>query len=61
MIINDFAKRILKEPKDYDKNIGSEMQYLKNETDYDISVKQMKDRLSKQKYMLRLGEIDKFF
>ena len=64
MIIQaDFAKENFERTKRlWDKNIGSEMQYLKSKTDYEASIKiveQMKDRLSKTKiYAPFSGEID---
>jgi len=64
MIIQaDFAKENFERTKRlWDKNIGSEMQYLKSKTDYEASkkiVEQMKDRLSKTKiYAPFSGEID---
>ena len=64
MIIQaDFAKENFERTKRlWDKNIGSEMQYLKSKTDYEASIKiveQMKDRLSKTKiYAPFDGEID---
>ena len=64
MIIQaDFAKENFERTQRlWDKNIGSEMQYLKSKTDYEASkkiVEQMKDRLSKTKiYAPFSGEID---
>ena len=64
MIIQaDFAKENFERTQRlWDKNIGSEMQYLKSKTDYETSkkiVEQMKDRLSKTKiYAPFSGEID---
>ena len=64
MIIQaDFAKENFERTQRlWDKNIGSEMQYLKSKTDYEASkkiVEQMKDRLSKTKiYAPFDGEID---
>ena len=64
MIIQaDFAKENFERTKRlWDKNIGSEMQYLKSKTDYEASIKiveQMKDRKKKKKiYAPFSGEID---
>ena len=64
MIIQaDFAKENFERTQRlWNKNIGSEMQYLKSKTDYEASkkiVEQMKDRLSKTKiYAPFSGEID---
>ena len=64
MIIQaDFAKENFERTQRlWDKNIVSEMQYLKSKTDYEASkkiVEQMKDRLSKTKiYAPFSGEID---